>query len=54
MSPQRILHKKQMTQGYTCISKALTKINIYMKLDILKWKYVQNREYKLKCKNHQN
>jgi len=26
------LHEKQVTQGYTCISKVLNKINIYMKL----------------------
>jgi len=29
---------RQVTQGYTCISKVLNKINIYMKLNTLSWK----------------
>ena len=33
---KEILHETQMTQGYTWIPKVLTKINIYMKIDILK------------------
>jgi len=44
-----ILHERQLTQGCTCISISLDKSNIYMKLNVYK-----NREYKLKCKSHQN
>jgi len=45
----RVLHEKQMTQGYTCIFISLDKDYINMKPNMHK-----DRQNKYKWENHQN